>query len=561
MSTSRALPLLLAAVLLVTAALPAANAQETDQPPTVEIEAPPEGATVNGTTTVEGNASDPEGNLSDVEVRIDDGPWTNATGTSNWTYEWDTTQHADGDHAIHARSYDGRNYSEIDTRNATVENGGNESEDGGDDDAGEPPSVTIETPVEGATVNGTTEIQGTASDPDGNVTSVRVRVDDAPWKEASGTDEWTASWDTTSADDGEHTITVEAADDDNRTATVERTVTVDNGDGGSTTNEAPQVSIDEPASGATVNGTLEVQGTALDPDGSLEEVQARIDDGFWSPVNGTTDWSFPWDTTVLDDGEHVLAVKAVDADGATANATLTVNVDNSQPQAGPEVEIRAPAPDATVNGTLELRGNASDPDGVVDGVEVRLGDEAWRPARGTNNWELEWNVSELEPGPQELQVRAFDDDGNRANASRTIEVEEVEPLSPTGVDELTLSLTSPEDGASLEDELVIAGEVQDVGDPNATVRVTWRIDDGRARVLELEGGGSFEQDVNVSGLSPGEHELTVEAIHGERSSDAHTRTFEVDEGGPPDVASPKTGLALLVVAVLAGGGLILWARR
>lgn len=554
MPPSRALPWLLLAALVATAGFSATGAQQTNEPPTVEIEAPPSGATVNGTTTVEGNASDLEGNLSHVEVRVDDGPWTNATGTSNWTYEWDTTQHGGGNHSIHARSYDGQNHSDVATRNVTVENSGSDTGDG------DPPSVTIQAPSEGAEVNGTVEIRGTASDPDGSVSQVRVRVDDAPWTQASGTADWSSTWDTTTAADGEHTITVEATDDDNRTATAQRTVTADNS-GDSTSNDAPQVSIDQPTAGATVDGTVEVAGTAWDPDGNVSEVQARIDDGFWSPVNGTTDWSFTWDTTTLSDGEHTLALKAVDADGASTNETLTVTVNNSQPETPPEVEILEPTAGATVNGTTVIRGNATDPDGSIDGVEVRLGDETWRPARGNENWELEWNVSELEPGTREIQVRAFDDGGNQANASRTVQVEEAEALAPTGADGLVLSLASPEDGDGVEDELEIAGEVQEVGDPNATVRVTWRIDDGRARVIELEGGGSFEQSVNVSGLSPGEHELTVEAIHGDRSSPAETRTFEVDEGGPPDVASPKTGLALLVVAVLAFGGLILWARR
>lgn len=560
MPPSRALPWLLVAALLVPATLPAVGAQDANQPPTVDIQAPTEGTTVNGTTTVEGTASDADGNVSHVEVRVDDGAWTNATGTENWTYEWDTTQHEDGNHSVDARSYDGQNYSAIDTVNVTVENG-----DGGGSD-GDPPTVAIDQPPEGATVDGTIDVAGTASDPDGNVTNVRVRVDDAPWDQADGTSDWSSTWDTTTAEDGQHVITVEATDDDNRTATAERTVTVENGDGdgggGGADGEPPTVTIDEPADGATVNGTVELVGTASDPDGNVSGVQAKIDDGFWSPANGTEEWSLAWDTASVEDGNHTVTVQAVDDQGATANATVNVTVANEAAASAPTVEIVDPEPDATVNGTVVIQGNATDPDGTVTEVEVRIGESEWQNPRGTRTWGIEWDLSDFRPGTFDIQVRAHDDDGNTANATRTIQIEESEPLSPTAATEgLNLTLEAPEDGETVEDELELAGEVQGIVDSNATARVSYTIDDGQARVIEVEGGGAFEETVNVTGLSPGEHELTVQAVHGESSSDTHTRTFETGQTGPEDVASPQVGLALLVVAVLAVLGLILWARR
>lgn len=562
MSRPRLLSWLLVAT-LVLAMLPAASPQTVNQPPTVEIETPAEGATVNGTTTVAGNASDDDGDVQSVEVRIDDGPWTNASGTNDWTFEWDTTQHADGEHTVSARSYDGENHSEVRTRNVTVDNG----ESGGSD--GEAPSVTIDEPAEGAEVSGTTDVRGTASDPDGNVTDVRFRIDDGPWAQADGTDNWSFSWDTTQHADGDHTITVEAVDDGNQTATAQRNVTVANGGSGgggsggdgSVEGQTPAVSIDEPSDGTTVNGTVLVAGTASDPDGNLSEVKARVDDGFWSPANGTAEWSFSWDTTSVEDGDHTITVQAVDDGGMTTNATLNVTVENGDQNGQPTVEITQPAPNATVNGTIEILGNASDPDGSIEGVEVRIGHSAWRAAQGTQSWGLRWDVSDLEAGNHTLHVRVFDDDDIQADATRTIRVESDEQLSPTAADDLSLTLSSPEDGETVEDELEIAGEVEGVDTEDAPIRVSYRIDDGSARMIEVPGGGSFEETVNVSGLSPGEHNLTVQAVHGDRSSDTHTTTFEVQEAGEQDVSSPQVGVALLVIGVLALGGLLLWARR
>lgn len=82
-------------------------------PPTVEITSPTEGETLTGNATVEGVASDPEGNLQGVEVRIDDGAWRTATGTTDWSYRLDTSTVSNGQHVIQARSFDDENTSEV----------------------------------------------------------------------------------------------------------------------------------------------------------------------------------------------------------------------------------------------------------------------------------------------------------------------------------------------------------------------------------------------------------------------------------------------------------------
>lgn len=91
-------------------------------PPTVDIGSPSEGETVTGTVTVTGTASAPSSSLDRVEVRIDDGDWQAATGTADWSFDWDTKGVVDGRHTIHARSFDGAVYSDVATVNVTVDN-------------------------------------------------------------------------------------------------------------------------------------------------------------------------------------------------------------------------------------------------------------------------------------------------------------------------------------------------------------------------------------------------------------------------------------------------------
>src|SRR5205807_1079856 len=70
--------------------------------------------------------------------RVDWGTWANATGTSNWSFEWNTTGLADGPHDIGARSFDGANYSAEETVAFAVDN--------------TPPTLTITLPVAGGYV-------------------------------------------------------------------------------------------------------------------------------------------------------------------------------------------------------------------------------------------------------------------------------------------------------------------------------------------------------------------------------------------------------------------------
>lgn len=95
-----------------------------NQPPAVSITSPASGATVSGSVTITGTASDSDGTVQWVEVRIDSGAWQTVTGTTSWSRQWDTTAVANGAHTISARSWDGTAYSSVASVGVTVSNGG-----------------------------------------------------------------------------------------------------------------------------------------------------------------------------------------------------------------------------------------------------------------------------------------------------------------------------------------------------------------------------------------------------------------------------------------------------
>ncbi len=75
-------------------------------PPTVVINSPANGSTVAGIVSVSGTASDNVG-VAKVEVSIDGGGWSLASGTTNWSFSINTTTLLNGLHTISARATDG----------------------------------------------------------------------------------------------------------------------------------------------------------------------------------------------------------------------------------------------------------------------------------------------------------------------------------------------------------------------------------------------------------------------------------------------------------------------
>lgn len=93
-------------------------------PPTVHIISPADGEIVSGILTIQGIADDAQDSLEFVQIKIIQGTsWKTVNGTSEWSYTWDTTRLPDfgnGNIVIYARSYNGNDYSIIDSVMVTI---------------------------------------------------------------------------------------------------------------------------------------------------------------------------------------------------------------------------------------------------------------------------------------------------------------------------------------------------------------------------------------------------------------------------------------------------------
>ncbi len=199
-----------------------------------------------------------------------------------------------------------------------------------------PPSVDITEPTQGAAVSGVVAVKATASD-DKGVKQVEFLVDGVRiGLDTQSSNGWSASWNTASAADGQHTITAKATDTAGKTATDVITVVVGN------TDAAPTVQITSPQAGATVSGTVAITAAA-DDDKGVASVKFTIDGG--SAVvdtNGSNGWSAQWNTTVFSNGSHTVAAMATDTKEQTAGHSIAVTVSNATaPSQGETVSVGA----------------------------------------------------------------------------------------------------------------------------------------------------------------------------------------------------------------------------
>jgi hypothetical protein len=189
-----------------------------DTPPSVSVTSPSNGAVVSGTVSLTANATD-DNAVTQVEFFVDGASvGTDTDGSNGWSASWNSQSVSDGTYEITAEATDDNSQA---TTSAAI------SVDV--DNVDSPPTVTVTSPADGATVSGTVSIMADASD-DNLVTQVEFFVDGGSiGTDTDGSDGWSASWDTSGETNGSpHTITAEATDDAAQTDSDQISVTVDN---------------------------------------------------------------------------------------------------------------------------------------------------------------------------------------------------------------------------------------------------------------------------------------------------------------------------------------------
>jgi hypothetical protein len=204
--------------------------------------------------------------------------------------------------------------------------------DGGQPPANQPPNVNLTAPAGGATfiAPATVTVTASASDSDGSVSKVEFFANGTLIKTLVSAP-YSLSWTNVAA--GSYSLTAKATDNDGATKTSSAVnITV------AASNKAPTVSIASPANNATFTAPadLTVTANASDSDGTVAQLDLYLNNQLVR-----TEFSAPyeWGASGQNDpaikglpaGSYTLRVVATDNDGASAQAQITLTVNNPAP--------------------------------------------------------------------------------------------------------------------------------------------------------------------------------------------------------------------------------------
>ena len=304
-----------------------------DNPPTVTITNPADGATVSGTINITADASDDNG-VTQVEFFVDGNSiGTDANGADGWTMPWDTTTVGDGGHTVTATATDTIGQAGSDSNNVTVDNVPDPTLHVGDLDGSSADAsrgrwdatVTItvheagENPVANATVSGAWSAGATGSSScttngsgqcsvtkgsiKGSVSSVVFTVDSVTHS--------TLAYSPGSNHDPD-------GDSNGTTITVNKPAS----------NTPPTATISQPADGVSFASGALISFAGAASDAEDGDVTASL---IWtSNIDGQIGVGGSFNT-VLSDGNHTITATATDSAGASGSDTVSITVGNPPP--------------------------------------------------------------------------------------------------------------------------------------------------------------------------------------------------------------------------------------
>jgi hypothetical protein len=386
------------------------------------------------------------------------------------------------------------------------------------------PSVSITSPVDGATfvAPATVTINATASDSDGTITKVEFFQGTTKLGEDL-TSPYSFTWSSVAV--GTYVLTAKATDSNGAIKTSSNVSIIVN------PNQAPSVSIASPVSGATfvAPATVTINATASDSDGTITKVEffqgtTKLGEDITSPYN------FVWSNVVS--GSYTLTAKATDNLGATrtsSSVSITVNQ-------VPTVSITSPVSGATLvaPATVTINATASDSDGTITKVEffqgtTKLGEDITSP------YNFVW--SNVVSGSYTLTAKATDNLGaTRTSSSVSITVNQVP----------TVSITSPVSGATL------------VAPATVTINATASDSDGTITKVEFfQGTTKLGEDITSpynfvwSNVVSGSYTLTAKAtdnLGATRTSSSVSIT--VNQVPTVSITSPVSGATFVAPATV-----------
>ncbi|MBN2873579.1 MAG: hypothetical protein JXM71_00665 [Spirochaetales bacterium] len=263
--------------------------------------------------------------------------------------------------------------------------------------------------------------------------------------------------------------------------------------------DKPTTTIQIPADAEVVRSNFVVSGMAFDDDG-IAELFWRLDGSAWSRLDGSNGFAVPFRLLELSDNEHLFEAYAVDLNGVEGErVSRSFRVSREEPVG----TLEAPSLEITNRGIIELRGIASDANGIAS-VQVSFDNGAtYNAAVGTESWSYILDTRLLPDGVHSVYVRLADGYDTAGFAAGLIAVDNTPPL---------IEMDTPLDGDEVLGSITVGGRCSDsLAVQSLTLGISKLGSDDPEMSLALPGGGVFSQAVDIQSLAPGWYNVKATA--------------------------------------------------
>ncbi|UCE35975.1 MAG: hypothetical protein JSW00_10445 [Thermoplasmata archaeon] len=445
--------------------------------------------------------------LASVELTIPtvitDMPIGYNSASGYYEYTLDTTALTDGDYSVSAVSWDTAGSSASSgTVNFKIDNTA--------------PTLAVSSPLDNAIVSGIVEFNYTATDT--YLSSVMYKIDGNSWVDID------TDWDTRTFNDGEHMVSIKAADESGHYTMITLDLVVDN--------NAPEIAILNPVNNQFLSDDFTFRIRAEDMVGlsdvrititNTDSAETVVDDIsiILNEVSGHYEYTL--DTMTLADGNYSITATSYDISGKDSGAsTVNFMVDNN----APKLMLTAP-----LNGELLTGSVAID----VDYSDVFLVDMVYRIDGGA--WvdlSTAWDTSLVNDGAHTIDIKLTDKAGHMATQTVSVKTDNTAP------DLYPVYWPTENVASSFHIQMYAMDAVE-------LVEVTYQINNlTSVRMFENKAIGFYEAEIVVDssglGLPDGDHELKIMATDSVDLSTQISTTITVDNTGPTiTISEPAKG--------------------
>jgi hypothetical protein len=332
-------------------------------PPILTIVSPSIDEIVAGIVEIEVEAIS-SGNISTVNYSVDNGSWyqMDAQSDDRWIATLSTTTLVDGDRQIIVQARDDSNQTSSIKLNIDVDNS--------------PPEISIIEPSE--SVSGTVEVECEVID--AHIDYVQCRINNGSWMSMGQGSTWIIDWDSTTVEDGVHSLEVEAVDVVSNSAKMTIDFEVNN-------SQAPAplwISIGSPEEGSIRSGSIRLSGTAGEED-ILDSIAVSVyeidgDRYHWFEPDGLASWSVIWNSSLHPDGGYTIHAHVNSTDDRSEKTVVNITINNTNPpppppdNEAPEVEIVDESSHVEAGTDAEFEIRVFDPDGLneINRVDIMV---------------------------------------------------------------------------------------------------------------------------------------------------------------------------------------------